>query len=430
MMLDRPDLALAVLQAERARRAAFLAPPDFANDQQSRFYASRAPELLYSGAMGAGKSRILCEKAWSLAKLHPGATLGLFRKTANSLAATTHRTFERDVVDVSQIASRNRSEHYWALRNGSRIYFLGLDPDPITGVPSKIGSLDLAWAGVDEAVELSEGDWLMLLGRLRDPRIPWHQLAAATNPGPPTHWLKARFTPSTEAREYLHATALDNRFLPADYLTMIAGLPDTATGRRLGKGEWAGAEGVIWTVPDEQLKAAPGPHKRVVAGVDWGFVHAFACEVVGQSGSGRLGVVREVYAKGALVRDIIPALQQVARDYPGIAFYADPSEPAYIAECRAAGLHMETANNDVDAGIQSVAAAIHDGMTIDPACSGLLNELPGYTWAPARQGGFHEKPIEINDDACDALRYAVMAFAPDPNNPWARLAGKQASGVA
>jgi phage terminase large subunit len=35
--------------------------------------------------------------------------------------------------------------------------------------------------------------------------------------------------------------------------------------------------------------------------------------------------------------------------------------------------------------------------------------LPGYTWAPDRQGGLKEKPVEINDDACDALRYGVMA---------------------
>ena len=115
----------------------------------------------------------------------------------------------------------------------------------------------------------------------------------------------------------------------------------------------------------------------MVAGVDWGFVHAFACEVIGQSGSGRLSVVREVYAKGALVRDIIPALLDIAKAYPGVVFHADPSEPAYIAECRAAGLKMTAARNDVNEGIQAVSVAINDGMTIDPSCSGLLGEMPG-----------------------------------------------------
>jgi phage terminase large subunit len=221
-----------------------------------------------------------------------------------------------------------------------------------------------------------------------------------------------------------------NRFLPPEYVEMLANLPDTAAGRRLGKGEWAAAHGVIWEFPDEQIKPPTAPPKRVVAGVDWGFVHAFACEVIGQSGSGRLSVLREVYAKGALLRDIIPVLLDIARTYPGIVFKGDPSEPAYIAECKQAGLRIDAARNDVDAGIQAVSAAIHDGMTIDPSCDGLLGELPGYTWMADRGGGFKEKPIEINDDACDALRYGVIAFAPDPNNPWATIAGKSASAEA
>ena len=410
----------------RAQLQREIGPFDFASPEHRRFFDSQAPEIVASGWMGAGKSRVLCEKAWHLARRYPGATFGLFRKVAASIPATTLRTFQRDVLDARYIGSRNKSESWYELTNGSRIYFLGLDPDPVTGVPSKVGSLDLAWAGVDEAVELREDDWLMLLGRLRDPRMPWHQLAAATNPGSPEHWLRKRMT--SDGREMI--TIRRNKFLPADFLTILASLPDTATGRRLGKGEWAGAEGVIWTLPAEQVQERPGPWKSVKAGVDWGFVHAFACEVIGQSGSGRLSVVREVYAKGVLLRDIIPALQQVARDYPGIVFHADPSEPAYISECVSAGLQMIAANNDVDNGIQQVAVAINDGMTVDPSCGGLLSEMPGYTWAPSRQGGFHEKPIEINDDACDALRYGVMAFAPDPNNPWAALAGKQVSGVA
>ena len=84
---------------------------------------------------------------------------------------------------------------------------------------------------------------------------------------------------------------------------------------------------------------------------------------------------------------------------------------------------------DVNDGIQAVSVAISDGMTIDPSCSGLLGEMPGYVWQQDRNG-MKEKPIEINDDACDALRYGVIAFAPDPNNPWSAIAGKSASAEA
>lgn len=404
--------------------------PSFVNDQQRTFMRSTAPEVLYSGAFRAGKSRIGCEKAYALAKRHPGIPIGIFRKTAASLAASTERTLLHDVIPRAEIVRSNRTERWYELANGSRIWLFGLDPDPITGLPSKVGSVELGWAFVDEAAECSEADWIMVKGRLSWPGIDYHQIAAATNPASPKHWLKVRFTPSTDERVFLHASTFDNPALPADYL---AEAQDAATDyfkRRYILGEWVGAEGVIWQLPDDQIRY-PETHdfKRVVAGVDWGFVHAFACEVVGVTGSGRKAVVDEVYQRGTTIDRIIPALHVIRESHGISTFYADPSEPAYIAQCRAAGLPIEPATNIVSPGIAAVSKAIAEGMTVAPSCLGLLGELPGYTWAPNKLGGFHEKPIELNDDACDALRYAIVSLTPALNdNPWAGLT--VAGGVA
>ena len=120
------------------------------------------------------------------------------------------------------------------------------------------------------------------------------------------------------------------------------------------------------------------------------------------------------------------------------AVYCDPSEPGLMAElnrhltthkqlhdgCKLRA-HLVAANNDVMPGLMAVDKAIRSAMLVSPACQGLLSEMPAYTWAPSKAGGFHERPIDIHDDACDALRYAVMAFEPDPTNPWAAVAGKQ-----
>lgn len=402
----------------RAARDSSLGPR-FANDQQRRFFDSRAPEILYSGAMGAGKSRIGCEKVYWLALDNPGAQFGIVRKTAHSLTATTARTFWRDVVDTRYIVGRNKTEGWVEVarpgRTPSRIWFMGMDTDPETGVASKIGSFDGACVFVDEAVELTEADWILLLGRLRDPRMSWHQLMAATNPSSPNHWLKRRFTPPVPGeREYYHATAADNRLLPADYQRAIASLPDNVYGQRLGQGLWVMAEGAIYNLPPDQVRSPePGQAwKRIVAGIDWGYVHAFACEIIGVSGSGRLSVLGEVYRQGTLLDDIIPVLLRLQTALGIEAFYADPSEPEYIATCQRRGLAVIPARNDVLPGINAVAAAIRSGLTIDPACAGLLSELPTYRWAPERStGGFRERPVEEGDDACDALRYAVMALA-------------------
>lgn len=424
--------------------------PRFASPEQERFFDSQARELLYSGWMGAGKSRILCEKGWYIARTFPGVTVGLFRKVAASLPATTLRTFTRDVMDLGLIESRNLTESWYQLRNGSRVYFLGLDPNPVTGVPSKIGSLELGWAGVDEAVELSEGDWTMLMGRLRDPRVPYHQIAAATNPADPKHWLKVRFTPGDQEHEYLQASM--NRMLPSDYQAILDALPDNAIGRRLGKGEWAAVEGAIWTLPPDQVKPPTQDPKRVVAGVDWGFVHQFAVEVVGQSGSGRLGVRAELYAAGKALDQLVepwigpggvrPGIAQLCEEHDVSTLACDPSEPSLMAQLeRLLGEHrgrhgsacrlrarVKAATNTVSTGLQAVDKAMRQGMTVDPSCAGLLGEIPGYTWAPNRAGGFHERPVEVGDDACDALRYAVMEFEPDTTNPWAGMVS--AGGVA
>lgn len=411
-------LADRLLAGQRARDG--IREPEFASAEQEAFFRSRAPEIVYSGWMGAGKSRILCEKAWSLALGHPGAELGIFRKVKASMAATTIRTFWEEVSDARYVVATNKSESWVDIAQPgarpSRIWFLGLDPDPVTGTPTKVGSLNLDWAGVDEAIELTEADWIMILGRLRRDVIGFRQLAAATNPASPRHWLKVRFTPPTEAREFLVASG--NRFLPEDYQARLASLGTGVHAQRLGQGLWVAAEGTIWILPEAQVaEPEQSAWKRVVGGIDWGYVHAFAAEVLGESGTGRRAVLGEVYAKGRLLGGkgqpgtLIPELLEIQERHRVELWYADPSEPAYIAQCRAAGLRVVEATNDVLPGITAVERSIQAGMTVSPACTGLLAEIPEYTWQRDRATGLEkEKPAEINDDACDALRYAVMGL--------------------
>ena len=386
--------------------------PGFVNAQQRRFFDSEAPEVLYSGAFRAGKSRIGCEKAYWLAKRYPGIPIGIFRKTAASLAASTERTLLHDVVPRSAIVRSNRTERWYELANGSRIWLFGLDPDPITGLPSKVGSVELGWAFLDEAAEMSEADWVMVKGRLSWPGIGYHQIAAATNPASPSHWLKRRFTPPTDDRVYLHASTLDNTALPADYVAEAENMADGYFKQRYYEGEWVAAEGQIWLLPDTQVMAPfDQPWHRSIAGIDWGYQHAFACEVIVETSIGRRHVVDEVYARGRTVNQLIPQLKAIRERWGIEHFYADPSQPGYIADCQSEGLPVTAAVNDVLPGITAVSDEIQKGLTVSPACAGLLTEMPGYVWATQRGSGMpKDEPVKLNDDACDALRYAVMGL--------------------
>jgi phage terminase large subunit-like protein len=252
--------------------------PRFANEQQRTFFDSQSPEILYSGAFGAGKSRILCEKAYALGQRYPGAPIGIFRKARASLAATTRVTFLRDVLPAGAITRKNVTEGWYELGNGSRFWLLGLDADPVTGVPSKVGSLDLAFAFVDEAIELTAADWAMLEGRLRWPGVPYTQLGGATNPADPKHWLIERFRePGHEKdRVLLTASTMENRMLPKSYLERMAGLTGIYRERYV-KGDWVALSGGLFDPAWIKLGEAPQRfdegtlkpiYKRVVVALD------------------------------------------------------------------------------------------------------------------------------------------------------------------
>ena len=154
-----------------------------------------------------------------------------------------------------------------------------------------------------------------------------------------------------------------------------------------------------------------------MGGIDWGYVHAFAAEVLGESGAGRRAVIAEVYERGELLggKDekgtLIPRLLRLQDELKVDLWYDDPSEPAYIAQCKAAGLRVVEATNDVIPGITAVERSIQAGMTVDPGCAGLLAEIPDYTWKRERSTGAEkEEPVDVGDDACDALRYGVMGL--------------------
>ena len=120
-MIALHDAPTPVLEALRSELG-----PRFVNPQQRAFMRSHAAELLYSGAFRAGKSRIGCEKAYELATRYPGIPIGIFRKTAASLAASTERTLLHDVMPRNAIVRSNKTERWYELANGSRIWLFGL----------------------------------------------------------------------------------------------------------------------------------------------------------------------------------------------------------------------------------------------------------------------------------------------------------------
>lgn len=421
------DLPTAVLREVLAEVG-----PRFANPQQREFFDSTTPEVLYSGAFRAGKSRIGCEKAYALAVKYPGIPIGIFRKVASSLAASTERTLLMDVLPRDAIARSNRTEHWVELWNGSRFWLLGLDPDPITKIPSKVGSVELGWAFIDEAVEVSLADWVMVKGRLSWPGIPYHQLAAATNPASPEHWLLKRFDEPAANREFLQASTLDNRFLPPDYRAEMEALPPGLMRDRYVLGLWAGdVEGALWKSEWFDYRAQPLIEKRGKVLPDMlRVIVAVDPAVTSNPGSDETGIV--VVGKGSDGRYYVlddrscrvPPEEWAQR---AVSAYHEWSADRIVAEVNNGGDLVPTVIRAVDRNVaySSVHASRGKFTRAEPVAQlyqrGEVTHVRGFAELESQLTTWSPKTGAHSPDRLDALVWAMTELAGlTPASSWGK----------
>jgi len=254
------------------------------NEQQDGFVESEAGRVLFSGAFGAGKSIALCAKALRLSLDYPGNFGYICRKVRSTIGLSTLKTFLDLVCPQELIANYNKSEGLITLTNGSQLLFGGLDDYLKLG---SLGAGGIGFVAIDEAIETIEDDWQMLEGRLRLPDVP-HQIFAATNPGPPSHYLYRMFFREGKGSVY-QASTFDNPALPEDYRARMAELEGIYKDRYV-LGLWRGLEGLVYSSFNDAICLIPrfeiDKTWPVYSGHDFGLVNPAALFYAGSPGTG------------------------------------------------------------------------------------------------------------------------------------------------
>jgi phage terminase large subunit len=379
--------------------------------KQEQFLDATEREVLYSGAFGAGKSRVGCIKLIQHAQI-PGNYVGMFRRYFASLKSTTLRTLlhEPDIygnyILPEGTYEYNKSDHEIHVKGGGTIVYGGFDK------PERIGSLQLGAAFIDEGTELDEFQYTMLEGRLRHPVDPNPQIFTATNPAAPSHFLFKRFFEEQDpTRLAISATTAENFFLSESYIEAMSKLTGTARDRYF-LGKWVAFEGLVYEMWDRAKfvmeKAVPETGWRsIVAGVDEGTTNPFAIVAGGLDGDGRLHIFDERYKTGLTHDDMI----EEAKPFQADVYAVDPSANTLILAMRRAGLNAVAATNDLLPGIGVVRNRFtfdvlgEPRLTISPSCTNLMAEIEAYRWNDKAK---KERPIQEFDHACDALRYLCM----------------------
>lgn len=414
----------------------------------SELFRYRGDEILLSGPAGTGKSRACLEKLNLMALKYPGMKGAIARKTMVSIPPTALETFRKYVIpelleagQVRWFGGNAQQPAAFQYRNGSTIVVFGLDK------PSKIMSMELDVAYVQEATELIEEDWEFITTRLRNGVIPYQQVIADANPNVPYHWLKQRC--DRGQTRIVHTKHTDNptlyqdgRLTPAGeaYMRKLSAL--TGVRRlRLEQGLWVAAEGLVYEDFDPAIHLIdrfdiPKDWPRYWV-IDFGYTNPFVCQWWAEDPDGRLYLYREIYMTRRTVEDHAAQILKVvtAQTGPNKGKWKEP-EPALIicdhdAEGRATlerhiGMGTVPAVKKVSEGIQTTQERfkIHDDgkpriflmrdslVEIDqslvdakkPYCT--QQEIEGYVWPPSKDGReAPEAPVKLNDHGMDAMRY-------------------------
>lgn len=244
--------------------------------------------------------------------------------------------------------------------------------------------------------------------------IPHSHIIADTNPDSPQHWLKVNYIDRKDPKMrviYKHFTIDDNPTLAPDYVESLkASEPAGMFYDRAILGLWVNGEGVVYKDFDERtmtIKREDLPDNLTyTAGVDWGYDHPTAIEVIGHDGKGNYYLVDEAYGQFEQVDPHwIAVAQRFQKKYGlNMPFYADTARTEHIANFKEHHINAKYGYKNVLDGIERVAKIIkqHRFYVVKDAAPNFINEIYQYVW-DEKTGA----PVKEHDHAMDSVRYCI-----------------------
>jgi phage terminase large subunit len=204
-------------------------------------------ELLYGGAAGGGKSFLLCCYAIITCLKYPGVRGLIGRSKLDALKKSTLNSF----FDICNLWRLKATEHYTynaqsniiKFYNGSEILLKDLFSYPSDANFDSLGSLELTFACIDEANQVSEKAKNILSSRLRyklDEYKLIPKLYMSCNPS--KGWVYNIYKDSRDGvlsphKKFIQALVSDNKHISIHYTEQLSKL-DEISKERLLKGNW------------------------------------------------------------------------------------------------------------------------------------------------------------------------------------------------
>jgi len=300
---------------------------------------------------------------------------------------------------------------------GNNIIFRGFNDERarerVKSVSSSSGKI--CWIWVEEATELREADVDILDDRLRG-KLPdglYYQITLTFNPVSASHWIKRKYWDYDSADIYkCHTAYLDNRFIDESYSRRMEMRreQDPEGYKVYGLGEWGETGGLILAnYQIEDLTLEFERYEKIVYGHDFGFNHADACLEIGFKDD-EMYILRELYAHEKDMSEIILILDTMQVDKHK-TMWCDSAEPDRIQMLRKAGYNAKPVKKEAGSVKAQIDYLKQHKIHINGGCLNTIKEIQQWKWKKDNTSGLYlDEPIDFQDDAMAALRYAIEEY--------------------
>lgn len=387
--------------------------PELSKKQLHFLLSSDARINIADGAIRSGKTFVFNLRWLDYIVNGPKGTLLMAGKTIRTLERNVLKA-ENGLFDLVGEGNYKYNGSTGELEiSGRKIICIGASDERSE---NKIRGMTLAGALCDEVTLFPKSFIEQLIGRCS---VAGSMLFWNCNPDSPYHFIKQEYLENPNMKpliKHWRFLMYDNPYLVKTNPEYIKQAETTYTGvfyKRNVLGQWALAEGIVYdNFTDECIvEELPEEFDEIYVGVDHGVTHPDTFIMIGVKDR-EVYVIKEFCQSNRTNSELADEFINFIDGYSVDGITVDSAAASLILEFNKRGIYTTDCNKEVVDGITLVTQLIGENrLFVHKSCKNLIKEFYTYSWDDKKsisQG--KDVVIKLNDDCCDALRYACKTF--------------------
>lgn len=320
------------------------------------------------------------------------------RKTLPSLKASAYRDFFTilDNMDLYDAANHNKTELTYKIGK-NLVEFISLDQ------PQKVRGRKRDMLYINEVNEITQEDWRQLSMRTTG------KIIMDYNPSDEFHFIYDEILTRDDC-DFTKTTYLDNPFNPIEVVREIERFKeiDPNYWRVYGLGERGASEATIFR-DFELIDNYDDIQAKQICGLDFGYNDPTALIIMKRVDK----EIPEIYVKELLYKshmtssEIVDSIKDKVQG-DSIEIIGDCARPEIIEDIRRAGINIKPSQKGKNSVKDSIDHLKKHKIFIDNNSQNLIKEARMYKWRVHSDGRILDEPVDLNNHAIDALRYAAF----------------------